>query len=60
MNHVILIISLITNILKASNQRIQKLFHHSPYPLSVLKSNKNNGIINTQPNTNYNFRIELL
>jgi murein DD-endopeptidase MepM/ murein hydrolase activator NlpD len=44
---------------KASNQRIQKLFHHSPYPLSVLKSNKNNGIINTQPNTNYNFRIEL-
>jgi murein DD-endopeptidase MepM/ murein hydrolase activator NlpD len=44
---------------KASNQRIQKLFHHSPYPLSVLKANKNNGIINTQPNTNYNFRIEL-
>ena len=44
---------------KASNQRVQKLFHHSPYPLSVLKSNKNNGIINTQPNTNYNFRIEL-
>ena len=44
---------------KASNQRVQKLFHHSPYPLSVLKSNKNNGIINTQPNANYNFRIEL-
>jgi hypothetical protein len=44
---------------KTSNQRIQKLFHYSPYPLSVLKTNKNNGIINTQPNTNYNFRIEL-
>ena len=44
---------------KISNQRIQKLFHYSPYPLSVLKTNKNNGIINTQPNTNYNFRIEL-
>ena len=44
---------------KASNQRVQKLFYHSPYPLSVLKSNKNNGIINTQPNANYNFRIEL-
>ena len=44
---------------KNSNQRIQKLFHLSPYPLSVLKANKNNGIINTQPNSNYNFRIEL-
>lgn len=44
---------------KSSNQRIQKLFHLTPYPLSILKANKNNGIINAQPNANYIYRIEL-
>lgn len=40
-------------------QRFQKLFYITPYPLSVLKENKNNGIVNTQPNTAYTFRIEM-
>ena len=44
---------------KAMKQRVQKLFHYSPYPLSVIKYSKNNGIINTQPNTSYNYKIEL-
>lgn len=40
-------------------QRFQKLFYITPYPLTVLKENKNNGIINTQPNSTYTFRIEM-
>ncbi|NHN25209.1 M23 family metallopeptidase [Flavobacterium jejuense] len=44
---------------KGMKQRVQKLFHYSPYPLSVIKYSKNNGIINTQPNANYNYKIEL-
>ena len=44
---------------KEMKQRVQKLFHYSPYPLSVIKYSKNNGIINTQPNASYNYKIEL-
>jgi len=44
---------------KEMNQRVQKLFHHTPYPLSVIKYSKNNGIINTQPNASYNYKIEI-
>jgi len=40
-------------------QRFQKLFYITPYPLSILKEEKNNGIINTQPNSTYTFRIEM-
>lgn len=40
-------------------QRFQKLFFNSDYPLSVLKANKNKGIINTQAGANYTYRIEL-
>ena len=44
---------------KEMNQRVQRLFHYSPYPLSVIKFSKNNGVINTQPNASYNYKIEL-
>ena len=44
---------------KEMNQRVQKLFHNTPYPLSVIKYSKNNGIINTQPNASYNYKIEI-
>ncbi|WP_130736707.1 M23 family metallopeptidase [Flavobacterium sp. J27] len=44
---------------KEMNQRVQRLFHITSYPLSVIKSTKNNGIINTQVNTNYTYKIEI-
>ncbi|VXC36075.1 Peptidase M23 [Flavobacterium sp. 9AF] len=44
---------------KKMNQRVQRLFHLTPYPLSVIKSTKNNGIINTQADTSYNYKIEI-
>lgn len=44
---------------KVKGQRFQKLFFNSEYPLSVLKENKHNGIINTQPNATYTYRIEM-
>ena len=44
---------------KTKHQRFQKLFFDNDYPLSVLKANKNKGIINTQPNSSYTLRVEL-
>lgn len=44
---------------KLMKQRVQRLFHYSNYPLSVIKASKNNGIINPQPNTNYNYKVEI-
>lgn len=44
---------------KEMNQRIQRLFSYSSYPLSIIKVNKNNGILNIQPNTTYNYKIEI-
>lgn len=44
---------------KEMNQRVQRLFSYSSYPLSVIKANKNNGILNIQPNTTYNYKIEI-
>ncbi|MEZ4853948.1 M23 family metallopeptidase [Flavobacterium sp.] len=44
---------------KNKQQRFQKLFFETPYPLSVVTNAKNNGIINTQPNTNYTLKIEI-
>ena len=40
-------------------QRIQKLFQLNEYPLSVVSGNKKDGIIKVQPNTNYNYKVEL-
>lgn len=40
-------------------QRYQKLFFNTEFPLSVLKENKKNGIINTQPGANYTLRVEM-
>ena len=46
-------------VFKTKKQRFQKLFFNTAYPLSVLKKEKHNGIINTQPNANYTLRIEM-
>ena len=40
-------------------QRVQKLFKLNEYPLSVVSGNKKDGIIKVQPNTNYNYKVEL-
>ena len=40
-------------------QRVQKLFQLNEYPLSVVSGNKKDGIIKVQPNTNYNYKVEL-
>lgn len=44
---------------KEMNQRVQKLFYYTPYPLSIIKQSKNNGIIDAQPNTTYTYKIEI-
>ena len=40
-------------------QRVQKLFQLNEYPLSIVSGNKKDGIIKVQPNTNYNYKVEL-
>ena len=44
---------------KEMNQRVQKLFFTTSYPLSVIKQSKSNGIIDTQPNSTYTYKIEI-
>ena len=39
--------------------RIQRLFMENPYPLSIVKSDKNNGIIVVKPNISNTYRIEV-
>ncbi len=41
------------------NSRFQKLFMINPYPLSIIKTNENNGIINVLPNLSYVYKIEI-
>lgn len=42
------------------NQRVQKLFMKNPYPLSIIKTDENNGIIDVDmPNINHTIRIEV-
>ncbi len=42
------------------NQRVQKLFMKNPYPLSIIKSDEDNGIIDVNmPNINQIIRIEV-
>lgn len=43
---------------KRSSQRVQKLFMKTPYGLSIIKTDSDNGIIKVQPNLNLTYRIE--
>jgi murein DD-endopeptidase MepM/ murein hydrolase activator NlpD len=44
---------------KTMGQKIQKLFMKKPYPLSLIQSTSENGIISVTSNINQIFRIEL-
>ncbi len=44
---------------KKSGQRVQKLFMKSQYDFSIIKSNKENGVIEVQPNLESIYRIEV-
>jgi murein DD-endopeptidase MepM/ murein hydrolase activator NlpD len=44
---------------KKMKQRVQKLFSKQPYALSILRANKNNGIIDVIPNITQIYRIEV-
>lgn len=44
---------------KKTNQRVQKLFMINPYNLSIIKADKNNGVITIMPNLNSTYRIEV-
>jgi murein DD-endopeptidase MepM/ murein hydrolase activator NlpD len=44
---------------KEIGQRVQKLFMKNPYPLSILKSGIDNGLINVVSNVNQTYRIEI-
>jgi len=44
---------------KTKKQRVQKMFQEIPFPLSIVKANKTNGIINVRPNATYTYRIEI-
>ena len=43
---------------KNIGQRVQKLFMKSPFPLSIINSYEENGVINVTKNINQNCRIE--
>lgn len=44
---------------KKTGQRVQNLFMQTPYSLSIIKANKNNGVISVVPNLNTLYRIEV-
>jgi murein DD-endopeptidase MepM/ murein hydrolase activator NlpD len=44
---------------KRTKQRIQKLFMKKPFPLSIIQSDENNGVINIEPNLTYCYQIEV-
>ncbi len=44
---------------KKTGVRIQRLFMNNPYPLSIVKSDKNNGIVVVKPNISNTYRIEV-
>lgn len=44
---------------KKTGVRIQRLFMNNPYPLSIIKSDKNNGIVVVKPNISNTYRIEV-
>ena len=43
----------------STGQRFQKLFTKTPYPLSLIKNNRNNGQFHIVPDTIKNYRIEV-
>jgi len=44
---------------KKLGQRVQKLFMKTPFPLSIIKSGSNNGVISVSSNITQNYRIEV-
>ena len=42
-----------------TKQKFQKLFIETPYELSLINKNQSSGLINIQPNINYNYKIEV-
>ncbi len=44
---------------KRSSQRVQKLFMKTPFNLSIIKTDSDNGIIKVQPNLNLSYRVEV-
>ena len=44
---------------KKMGVRIQRLFATNPYPLSLIKTNENFGVIDVKPNLTNNYRIEV-
>ncbi len=44
---------------KKTGQRVQKLFMKTPYDLSIIKADENNGVVDVKPNISYNYTIEV-
>ena len=44
---------------KKIGQRVQKLFMKTPFPLSIIKTGSNNGVISVSSNITQNYRIEV-
>ena len=44
---------------KKLGQRVQKLFMKNPFPLSIIKTGSNNGVISVSSNITQNYRIEV-
>lgn len=44
---------------KRTGMRIQKLFRNSAYPLSLIKTNAENGLVTVLPNTTRSYKIEV-
>jgi hypothetical protein len=45
--------------LRKTGVRIQRLFMENPYPLSIIQTNKHNGIVLVKPNISNTYRIEV-
>ncbi|WP_281298429.1 M23 family metallopeptidase [Flavobacterium limnophilum] len=44
---------------KKTQQRVQKLFMKNPFRLSIIKTNKSNGILTAEPNLTALYRVEV-
>lgn len=44
---------------RQNSQRVQKLFMKTPYPLSIIKADKDNGVVDVLPNLASVYRIEV-
>lgn len=42
-----------------TNQRVQKLFMEKSFPLSIIKKNRNNGLVDVKAGESYNYKIVL-